>query len=305
MGRRRSYQEVPSDPDTESIDGRLPNFLVVGAQRGGTTWLYECLRAHPEVYVPDTKEVNFFSDIGAENFPKGVAWYKGFFEEATSQHRALGEITPEYLVDEKAPSRIRRLLGDIKIIVIVRNPIERAYSSYGRGLRENNWNYSFETFLEENVDYCIDRGMYWEQLQRYLECFSEDNVQVMVYEDLLDDPLSYISTVFAFLDVDSSFVPPVVDKRFNIGVSQVSWFVRLVVFLRDLVYRIPLVSRSVKLVQRSSVGNRIVQSLLGKNRENRVDLRARYDLSALFAEDVRKLSQFLERDLNAEWGILR
>jgi len=128
----------------------LPNFLGLGAQRCGTTWIYECLREHPDVFMSQRKEINFFSDIYSNNYYKGISWYSNFFIYS-NEEKIKGEITPEYLLDDKAPIRIERNLGQIKFLVVVRNPVQRAFSAYKKGLREGDWNCSFDNFIKGSI----------------------------------------------------------------------------------------------------------------------------------------------------------
>src|SRR5690606_34294189 len=115
----------------------LPNFLVIGAQRAGTTLLHRILEAHPEVYVPyRRKEVHFFDLY----FDRTTQWYENFFppSEPAAKYKAIGEVTPDYMFDQAAPFRIKKILPDCRFIVSLRNPVERAYSAYLYSVRSYN-----------------------------------------------------------------------------------------------------------------------------------------------------------------------
>ena len=114
----------------------LPNFLVIGAQRGGTTLLHRVLDRHPEVYVPQRrKEVHFFDWY----YDRGADWYAGFFPcEQADEYRAVGEVTPDYLFDPHAPGRIRAVLPHCRFVASLRDPIQRAFSWYSFQLRSVN-----------------------------------------------------------------------------------------------------------------------------------------------------------------------
>ena len=107
---------------------KLPNFLCIGAERSGTTWLYEVLKIHPEVYLyPYIKEINFFS----EHYQKGLNWYKQFFNGSRkSSYKAIGDISPQYFHEKEAASRIAQDLPNIRLILFLRNPVNRAFSEY-------------------------------------------------------------------------------------------------------------------------------------------------------------------------------
>lgn len=273
----------------------LPDFLVIGAQRCGTTWLYENLRSHPEIFMPETKEINFFSSING-NFDKGGDWYKDHFREAPQNGRR-GEITPEYLLDPVAAQRIFDCLGPVKLIAILRNPLHRAYSSYGRGLREGDWDVSFEEFIEENLDYCIDRGKYYELLQPYLRIFGKDNLLIRIYEDIAVDTHGFLKDIYRFLEVDVNFVSEQEDNRFNIGVAKKGMILRGVTFARDMIYATPL-RASIKIMQRNRWVNSFMDRLMSSDKEQQL-----YPawMKNEFSDDTEKLSKLLGRDLTAEW----
>src|SRR5690606_19149476 len=113
----------------------LPNFLVIGAQKAGTTWLYDVLRRHPDIFLPETKELSYFCQLDSDgnelnHFSRlDLAWYEGFFS-AQDTETAIGEISPMYLCDEMAPRRIASTFPSIKLIAALRDPVERAASEY-------------------------------------------------------------------------------------------------------------------------------------------------------------------------------
>ena len=121
----------------------LPDFICIGVQRAGTTWLYECLKEHPEVFVPETKELHFFND----NYEKGIEFYSQYFEEADSVNQVIGELTPNYYHDIQALQRISQKLPNVKVILILREPIARAYSHYQLSLTNQCKNMTFDEAL--------------------------------------------------------------------------------------------------------------------------------------------------------------
>lgn len=178
----------------------LPDFLVVGAQRAGTTWLDARLRAHPAVYLPERrKEVHFFDRY----FERGAGWYEGFFpaEEEAARYGAIGEISPAYLFEPEVPERIRRVVPDCRIVAVLRDPVDRAYSQYGLAVRDLAEDRSFEAYLRASPE-AYERGCYSVQLERYLERFPRERIFVGLFEEMVEEPGGILPRLARFLEVD-------------------------------------------------------------------------------------------------------
>jgi hypothetical protein len=184
----------------------LPNFLVIGAQRCATSWMYFCLKEHPDIFLPFMKEIHFFD----YNYEKGLEWYKRYFNTRSDQ-KVVGEISPSYLYIEKVPGYIYKHLRDVRLIICLRNPIDRAYSQYKKHLRAGAFSGSFEEAIEKDPQY-IQRGFYFKQISRYLEFFPRDRILILIYEDIQKDSPAVLKNIFDFLEVDSDFIPSCIDK---------------------------------------------------------------------------------------------
>ncbi len=212
--------------------GRYPDFIGLGAQRAGTSWIYACLYEHPDICIP-VKEIHFFSR--ERNWPKGYEWYEAIFEECP-QDAKTGEFSTSYLSDPATPERIHRRYPDVKLVACLRDPIDRAYSNYLNDIMAGivEPDISFGEALKGDLGY-VERGRYATHLKRYLELFSMDQILTLIYEDSLKDPLSFIRTIYEFIGVDSSFVPSMVNARVNIGrVPRFVWLDRLLVQASDI-----------------------------------------------------------------------
>ncbi len=178
----------------------LPNALVIGVQKGGSSWLTECLGAHPDVFM-HPHEVYYFN----ERFDRDLADYEKLFEGRANES-IVGEGTPGYLFSPQAPSRIAATLGtDVKLLASLRDPVRRAYSAF--------WMYTttgeiprgtpFIDFFRSPNKYEIRRrGFYHEQIARYLEIFPKENVLILVQEEDLADGPAAARRCYAHLGVD-------------------------------------------------------------------------------------------------------
>jgi hypothetical protein len=183
----------------------LPTFVGIGVPRAGTTWLYELLRSHPDIYMPSRRrELNFFDLY----YDRGTSWYEKFFppDSERGRYRALGEITPWYFYDEQCPARIARLPVH-KLLLILRNPVDRAWSWYALMLRDGHYNGSFESFLTQTRWPVVQQGSYSTYLKRYLRHFGRDQFLILVFEQAIRDVPGTKQRVATFLDVDYGRFP--------------------------------------------------------------------------------------------------
>lgn len=197
----------------------LPDFLIIGAQRCGTTSLYNYMSQHPRILPAIYKEVHFFD----WNFSQGMSWYRKRFPQR-EPHCLLGEASPYYLLHPQCPRRVASLLPHVKLIVLLRNPVDRAYSQYWHEVRRR-WEIStfadavsrdLERLPEERARLLADershhaysphflyltRGIYIEQLKAWRQFFSEDAFLILRSEDFFATPQSALRQVFVFLQI--------------------------------------------------------------------------------------------------------
>lgn len=162
----------------------LPTFVGFGVARGGTTWLHTLLSGHRNVYMPTRrKEVRFFD----RNYDRGLDWYETFFcPSADAARYEAGEISPQYFYCEECPERIAAAIPAAKLLVILRHPVDRAYSHYGFVVQRRNFQGSFEEFLAMRPT-VLDKGFYSRYLDRYLRSFDRDRILVLVFEQAVRD----------------------------------------------------------------------------------------------------------------------
>jgi hypothetical protein len=170
--------------------GRTPDFIGVGAQRAGTTWLYACLYDHPAICAP-IKEIHFFSQ--ERHWTRGFEWYESLFRRCPPA-ATVGEFSTSYLASPVAAERIRSRYPRVRLLISLRSPIARVYSHYRHE---------------------IDGSRYATHLERYLSRFPRDQLLVLVYEDSVRDPHGFVAQVFRFLGVDAAHEPQSVGARIN------------------------------------------------------------------------------------------
>ena len=177
----------------------LPNFLVIGAMKCGTTSLHHYLTLHPEIFMSRQKELSYF--VEERNYSNGEAWYRAQFE---SGFHACGEISPAYTaypVMKGVPQRIHSLLGDIRLIYVMRDPLERLLSHYIHNVAKGKETRTFDEAMRNLENDYVWRSLYSVQLKQYLPYFARERILLITQEDLLNQRVSTLRRIFRFLGV--------------------------------------------------------------------------------------------------------
>jgi hypothetical protein len=234
---------------------RLPDFIIGGAMKSGTTSIHHLLGAHPDVFIPD-RELFFFDADDVAQHPQllrrgfvlpdydaeldsRLDQYSGWFTGATDG-QLVGEDTTTYLASEKAPRRIAELLPGVKLIFVLRDPVDRAYSHYWHLVRHGLAFFDFDTTLEHMPGTIVQRGLYQAQLERYFSLVSRDRIHVVLFEEFRASPRGAVEKLRAFLGL--SPVAPVSSpgqERYNAATA----------------VRFPRLFRNVNLVHRGALGH--------------------------------------------------
>ena len=291
----------------------MPSFLIIGAQKAGTTALWWYLRQHPDVFMPERKEPHHFTFVGSPprfSGPRSVldraivdrAEYERLFASGRGR-RALGEASPSYLYAEGVAERIRATIPDARLIAILRQPAERAFSAYlhfRRDGREPAASFEEALALEEERRRAgwgypwryRDLGFYARQLARYYAVFPRDRLRVYLTEDLSRDALSVVTDAYAFLGVDSSFRPDTSLRPNVSGIPRSPLLQPVFAWQGPVRARLAaLIPRGTRMRLRSTLGRTLLQ-------RPRLDPETRARLTADFADDIRELNVLLERDLS-------
>jgi hypothetical protein len=273
----------------------LPNFLIIGAAKAGTTSLYHYLRQHPAIYMSPVKETNYYWYEGQKAKRLSVktrAAYEALFDGVTTE-TAIGEASPQYLNSSTAPDRIRQDLQGVRLIVSLRHPVDRAYSGYLGWLRNGRGSMAVRQALRPGREFFED-SLYHPRLSRYFDRFPRSHIKVILFDDFIARPAAVVQELFEFLDVDPTFAPDT-GSIHNRTVAPV--YPRL----NMLLFRISTIrSRLSRWVPALARGT---GALAGLRRVTHIeapplpdDLRA--DLQRQFAGDIRRTGDLIGRDLS-------
>ena len=292
----------------------LPNFLIIGAMRAGTTSLVDALGQHPEVVIP-TKEPHFFSYEGkTTHIPKittTIAEYQALFE-GKEHVLARGDASPAYLPDRDAPERIHHYIPDVKMIAVLRDPVDRAYSNFyhevkiGCNPADNftdairiNDELAAQNKLQQWATYTY-QGLYFKHLTRYYKLFDASQIKVFLYEDWCQQPQVMLRAIYEYLGIDADFEAGV-DKYGRSGELKhrglhefflhpppaLRWIVKKVIPAR--------LNQTRQRVQRT-----MMNAIVADNPT--IDSDVEKKLRAFYREDILHLQQLIRRDLSKWLG---
>jgi hypothetical protein len=191
--------------------GTLPDFLIIGAAKSGTSTLYNLLRSHPHVRPAAHREIHYFD----KNFEKGVEWYRVHFKPGTKRggrRTITGESSPVYLSDKQVPQRVAEVVPEARLIALLRNPVDRAYSHYQQAVRAGRVRLSFEQVIEAEISHgrskrFLARGIYVDQLKRWHQVFDREQLLVLKSEDFFSTTQDTLKRILTFLDLSEWWEP--------------------------------------------------------------------------------------------------
>jgi hypothetical protein len=191
------------------------DFVGIGAARCGTSWVARCLQEHPAIFLPAKKELHYFNDDNL--YDPSLSQIAPFYQQADPD-ALLGEFTPRYLINDRALERIHAAFPGIRVLVMLRDPVERAWSQY-RYFRFNKKKEDRKDFLAAldgfyREDYLV-KSLYYDQLRRVFDLFGRDRTWIGLFDDIGSDPGRLIGGLYRFLGVDDDYTPPTVDAVVN------------------------------------------------------------------------------------------
>lgn len=273
-----------------------PNFLFIGPDKAGSTWLYDALRNHSQVYLPTVKELFFFDRY----YNNGWDWYGSYFKNISKEQRAVGEISHDYLFSPKACERIAHDLPSVKLMVCLREPVERAFSAYLYMVKQGRVRVDFDTAIEQ-VEELVDHGRYAKHLIPYLETFGRARIHIAVFDDLVSSPQKFFDEICDFLDIKrmelhqelKDNVLPAARPRSPLWAGfarRAGSYVRAI--------GMPGV---VSHVKNSDFVNRILYSTYKSGEKPKMSELSRERLRGVFSPEVKQLDGLLEYDFSSRW----
>jgi len=287
---------------------KWPNFIIVGAPKSGTTSLYEYLKDVPGVYMSPLKEPNYFNTpkifLGprvVRIFDKSV--YLKLFEDVTNE-KAIGEASTGYLRDPRSPKLIYEQIPDARIIMILRNPVERTFSHYLMHRRTGVEKGSFHEVITKSIktikngteefNKCIDPSLYSEQVKRYLETFGPNKVKILIFEEFIKNPKKIVKEVLDFLGLEGDPTDAIETTHNVYGVPRGKMGKFLLGSLTVKKLSLKLVPQSLRWKMRDKIA-------LKKEEKPKLQDEDRLILESFFQDNVLKLKEMLGRDL--PWNI--
>lgn len=295
----------------------LPNFLIIGAAKSGTSALYRYLRQHPEIYMSPVKEPHFFSYENAPPNAQGpddfvnsaitdIKAYTALFDEVTTE-KAIGEASPTYIHLPRAVARIYHYVPKTKLIAILRHPADRAFSAYMhvvRDQRETAVDFAQALKLEQAriaqnwgpIWHYTGVGYYFKHLKRYYDQFDTSQIRVYLYDDFTANSNHVLQDIFQFLEVNESFIPDMTIKANVSGVqkSKISTLMINTFFNKPNPVRYAarrLIPEDTRWRFTTKARNRNLERLI-------IPAAIRVELTDLFREDILQLQELIGRDLS-------
>jgi hypothetical protein len=311
---------------------RIPNFFIVGTGKAGTTSLHRYLQQHPQIYMSPVKEPCYFaSEIRGDKLGKAfqrnirrqslelpkhlkdgkpvkpLGWlvsdwddYLRLFQQADGE-KAIGEASAAYLWSETAAVNIHARIPDARIVMVLRDPAERAFSQYLHQLAVGLTKSTFRQHIEECMrdgpremsiyHPFLEIGLYHQQVQRYLELFPRERIRIYWFEEAWRDPARLLADLFEFLEVDPNFRPDISRKHLE---RRAPRWAALNYFLKESRLWYPL-----RALVPKGMRSGVRQVAFRPGRSLKLDPKDRQYLVDYYSEDVRNLAKLLDRDLSA------
>ncbi len=298
--------DVASRPGSAEVMDILPTFFIPGAAKSGTSYVAHVLAQHPDIFIPELKELDFFSSwldkMNVRRWPRDYRFYRQHLAPGQDA-KQLGEASTVYFYDPETPSLIAEHIPEAKHVVVLRNPIERTYSHYWNqvkcGVKLDDFNTAILRWKEGDPWFrmLVEYSFYDVHLKRYVDCFGRDRVAVFLYDDLKKDPKRFFNDICEFLDV--SPMPDSLDLQVRVNVTGVPRSAAIARLLCSDTLLHPFRRLPSTVLAPARRGLRWVRKLnYAQSTYPRMEAPTRRYLATLFEENVAELSGLIQRDLS-------
>ena len=292
---------------------KLPTFLIVGVQKAGTTSIYNYLQEHPQVYMSPIKETNFlekdWEKLLAENsnLKNRITTFEDYCQlfAGVKDEIAIGEASPNYIFHyESSAPRIQKYTPNAQLIVVLRNPVERAYSDYLMHLRDAIGGSKVKSLGEQikhssHKSFILRKGFYYTPVKYYLDFFGKEKIKVFLYDDLCDNAQGFMSEMYKFIGVDQNFVANVSKKTQQAKIPKNQAINNLLQRKNPLRN---LAANALKIVMPLDARQKLRSRLVNLNSQDKSQVplssEERQKLIELYREDILKLQDLINKDLS-------
>lgn len=290
-----------------------PDFIGIGTTNAATTWIFNCLREHPEISLPTLKEIHFFNKN--YNYKKGIETYRKYYNHCLG-NKITGEFTPEYIKSPLCALRIHKHFPNTKIIACLRNPVDKIYSEY-RAHKKKKTRLSIYKNFEEAImkdSTLIREAFYYKQLRHYYRLFQKQNILILIYEEIKKKPIEFLTKIYNFFALENkSFVPTLISKGVN--VTGIRTYRHKIPVINRILYKLMLkikVDDKVRNRLRKTLINDLLEKFLDFNwkrihktntterliEKKQMNEETRNILERIFRPDIMKLEKLIEKDLS-------
>ncbi|MGB0757582.1 MAG: sulfotransferase family protein [Patescibacteria group bacterium] len=288
------------------------NFIGVGAARSGTTWLAKCLDEHPSICVSRPKEVNFFNETypfyrqeDSTNYPRGLSWYEKHFNHC-SKDSLKGEFSVIYLADEQAPRRIKETYPECKIIICLRNPIDKVLSHIA--LKKSHTFQIIGNSPDEiisNHPELIKNGLYSEHIKRYIDVFGKSSVHIILFDDIKNHPDLVFKKVVDFIGAPVVDTVPSLNKTINASKTKQGIIRSILMRVLRFMKKFPFTQTLLHWLKHTNIFYKLEHAVeyidIQKKQKSSLvistDTRAKW-YNQYFADDVEQIEALLDIDLD-------
>lgn len=289
---------------------RLPNFFIIGAAKAGTTTVFNILKQHPDVYLSEVKEPQFFCND--EKYNMGMNYYINTYFSGSEKFKARGEATPHYLFYERVAMRIAKHIPikNQRFVVILRNPIKRAYSLYWNMVAEGIETLGFEEAIDNennrlNNKYTaklcslrytyVSSSKYAEQVRAYLKYFNKDQFVFIIFEEFIKDIECSMKSVFDFLGLENIDMIDYDLKSNPFGLPRIKFIHQ---FIRNPFYLKTKIGKMIHPSIKYRISNNLIQLNRKKHDYPAMSKKVEKKMMALFEKDIKELEVILDKDLS-------